>query len=102
MYSPPPVGQSQGNPIRQVRYLVGDRMDEPLRQEQVTMIGEHDRLIQQPADQGNVGRIQLGQVQVDDISMADIYPGPIEHGRHEHTLADMHQHMRADDLHTIP
>ena len=66
------------------------------------MISEHNRLIQQTADQGNIGRIQLRQMQVDDIGMPDTYPGPKEHGRHEHTLADVRQYVGTDDLYPIP
>jgi len=65
------------------------------------VIGEHDRFMQYAADQGNIGCVQLGQVQVDDISLANLPPGPIKHAWHEHTLTDVGDHARTDDLDTL-
>ena len=54
------VGQAQEICIRQVGNLVGNRVDEAPGKQQVTVVGQHDRLIQQRGRSGQCRRHPAG------------------------------------------
>ena len=60
----------------------------PFWQLQVAVIGEHHRLAQQAAQERQRGSVELRQVQVQHIRLARQLPGPRQHARHHHPLAD--------------
>ena len=81
--------------------LVCNCMDQSVGKTQVTMVGEHHRLVHQPAKPGDVGCIQLRHVQVDHIRLADQFPGPKQHTRHEQAFTDTHQRWYSYNGHAV-
>jgi len=89
------------NMIGGVRNLVGNRVDQAMREAQIAMVGQHHRLVHHFADPGDVGCIQLRNVQVDHIGPAHQFPGDGGHGRHDQPLANAHQRGHTHHRHAV-
>ena len=95
------VGEAGGHAVGKVDHEIDKAVESSWRQQQVTVVSDHRRLVEQPAAQGNAGRVELRQVQQQHIVLLQLAGGHQADRRHDDALVQARDDRRPQDADAI-